>query len=79
MVSIHFRYRGKKKPHAILAEICWWYKNVYEGRKAEIEAEIDEGAIGGVEEETSMEVDDEYEPYGSESDEDLPKSKRSCF
>ena len=25
-----FRYRGKKSPDAILAEICWWYKNTFE-------------------------------------------------
>lgn len=30
-----FRYRGKKSPHAILAEICWWYKNTFEEEEDE--------------------------------------------
>lgn len=34
-----FRYRGKKSPHAILAEICWWYKNTFEEEEKEEEGE----------------------------------------
>lgn len=30
-----FRYRGKKSPDAILAEICWWYKNTFEEEEDE--------------------------------------------
>lgn len=30
-----FRYRGKKSPDAILADICWWSKTLYEDEDEE--------------------------------------------
>lgn len=30
-----YRYRGKQLPDAVLAEICWWSKNVFEDEEEE--------------------------------------------
>lgn len=34
-----FRYKGKKSPDKILAEICWWMKNLFEATEEEDEPE----------------------------------------
>lgn len=54
-----FRYRGKKSPDKILAEICWWMKNVFEATQ-----EVEEGI-----EVVNIEDDDDdvmlpYDDYG---------------
>lgn len=33
----HYRYRGKKSPGAILGEICWWSKHMFEDDESEDE------------------------------------------
>lgn len=45
--SLH-RYRGKKRPDAILAEICWWSKSIFDGQEDEDsdEDEDQEGETG---------------------------------
>lgn len=29
----NFRYRGKKSPDSVLAEICWWSKNLFKDQE----------------------------------------------
>lgn len=36
------RYRGKKSPDAILADICWWSKTMYENREEKEQEEEEE-------------------------------------
>lgn len=33
------RYKGKKKPDAVLAEICWWSKTIYQNQEDDDEEE----------------------------------------
>lgn len=63
-----FRYVGKKSPDRILAEICWWYKNVFETTELE-EGEPEEIGGGGEAMEVEEEDDDNdvvvpYDDYG---------------
>lgn len=72
-----FRYRGKKSPDAILAEICWWYQKTFVEQEKEEEEEADDDKEYRLDEFTDLSDDDQ--DISSESDDDDPKpsAKRS--
>lgn len=65
-----FRYSGKKSPDKILAEICWWMKNVFEATEEEDEPEeggrmdIERGPDNDDDDDNYHDIDIPYDEYG---------------
>lgn len=66
------RYKGKKKPDAILAEILWWSKTVFERtEEEEIDDTDTDGGYDYQQEEALMEyVESDHSDDGGNSDND---------
>lgn len=73
------RYRGKQSLDAIMAEICWWSKNLFEDNEGH---EIQEEGVTQAQEEDmdfDYEVSDDdtdYEFSDDSDDEEGPASKK---
>lgn len=73
LFSLH-RYKGKKRPDTLLAEICWWSKTIYQTQ--DVEDEEQQGECGWQQSDESDYDDDDDDDDSDQAGPSQPKIRR---